>query len=152
MTRKWLTCLAVAFSLQACMPDVAYDKYQSAPLTGWERNDTLFYDVPRLPQGGRYGMEMGLRINDDYPFMALTLIVEQTVFPQRKVLCDTINCQLYDQQGRRLSGGISYYQYTFPVRDMLLRPGDSLRVTIHHGMKKEILPGVSDVGISLRRL
>lgn len=96
-------------------------------------------------------MEMGLRVTGDYPFMALTLVVEQTVLPKGNIARDTIDCQLFDRQGRHLGGGISYFQYTFPVKSMRLKAGDSLRVTIYHDMKKEILPGVSDVGISLRK-
>lgn len=96
-------------------------------------------------------MEMGVRINGEYPFMALTLIVEQTVLPKGTIMHDTVNCRFFDQQGRQLSGGISYFQYTFPIRTINLRTGDSLHITIRHGMKKELLPGISDVGISMRR-
>lgn len=142
---------AVALSLSACTPNVVYNKYQPAPLTGWERNDTLFFDVPKLAQGGAYDMEMGVRINGEYPFIALTLIVEQTVLPKGTIMRDTVNCRFFDQQGRQLSGGISYFQYTFPIRTINLRTGDSLHITIRHGMKKELLPGISDVGINMRR-
>lgn len=151
MKLRWIGWWAVAFLFSACTPNVVYNKYQSAPLTGWDRNDTLFFEVPKLTHGGAYDMEMGLRINGDYPFMALTLIVEQTVLPKGNVVCDTVNCQFFDQQGRQLSGGISYFQYTFPIRTVNLQANDSLHVTVRHGMKKEILPGISDVGISLRR-
>lgn len=34
---------------------------------------------------------------------------------------------------------------------MTLVPGDSLQISVRHDMKREILPGVSDVGIKIEK-
>ncbi|MBP7359673.1 MAG: gliding motility lipoprotein GldH, partial [Prevotella sp.] len=47
--------------------------------------------------------------------------------------------------------GISYYQYNFNISHIELHKGDSIHVCIRHNMKREILPGISDVGFSLGR-
>ena len=46
---------------------------------------------------------------------------------------------------------MSYYQYQVPVNDITLQQGDSLHICVRHDMKREILPGISDVGIKMTR-
>ena len=67
------------------------------------------------------------------------------------VVTDTVACQLTDRKGNAAGKGISYHQYQFPVTELMLQDGDSLFVSIRHDMKREILPGISDVGFSLTR-
>lgn len=143
-------CVA-ALLLASCMQDVVYDKYESTPLSGWEKNDTLSFSVPHMQRNGDYDVGLGLRINTLYPFMGLTLIVEQTVFPAQERRIDTLDCKLIDKNGKSLGQGVSYYQYNFPINHWALKQGDSLQVYVRHDMKREILPGISDIGIQLRQ-
>ena len=46
---------------------------------------------------------------------------------------------------------MSVYQFAFPVADVDLNEGDSVQIRIRHDMKREILPGIADVGIKLSR-
>lgn len=135
----------------ACTGDKVYDHYNHTPIAGWEKIDTLKFDVPPLANTGLYATSMGLRINNAFPFISMTLIVEQTVIPSNKTVIDTINCPLMDTNGRVKGKGIGFYQYRFPVSVMTLQKNDSLHITIRHDMKREILPGVSDVGIEMER-
>lgn len=135
----------------ACTGNKVYDHYDHTPIAGWEKIDTLKFDVPPLRKSGLYATSMGLRINNSFPFISMTLIVEQTVLPANRTVIDTINCPLTDKNGRVRGKGIGLYQYRFPVSVMTLHENDSLHITVRHNMKREILPGVSDVGIELAR-
>lgn len=135
----------------SCHRKTVYDHYVHTPISGWERNDTLFLDVSPIASSGNYAETLGLRINGTYPFMGLTLIIEQTSFPQYITRKDTLNCQLIDENGTVKGQGVSYYQYTFPLTDLQLHEGDSLHIAIRHDMKREILPGIADIGIQLSR-
>ncbi len=135
----------------ACTGNKVYDHYDHTPIAGWEKIDTLKFDVPPLKKSGLYATSMGLRINNSFPFISMTLIVEQTVLPANRTVIDTINCPLTDKNGRVRGKGIGLYQYRFPVSVMTLHENDSLHITVRHNMKREILPGVSDVGIELER-
>ena len=64
----------VMMILTACDGKV-YDTYRHTSLEGWERNDTLCYDVTKMAQAGDYLVELGLRTDYDFPFVAITLIV-----------------------------------------------------------------------------
>lgn len=142
----------VAVSLSACDNGTVYDKYNHTPITGWEKNDTLFFNVPAQKKNGRYRQEIGLRTNAAYPFTGLTLVVEQTVEPGHRQFTDTLDCRLSDDKGNILGQGISYFQYNFILSDVELFEGDSLHVCVRHIMKREILPGISDIGLKMTRI
>lgn len=142
---------AALFVLAACNRRLVYDKYVGTPISGWEKNDTLSFEISPVDSSAAYASRLGLRITDAYPFTALTLIVEQHVYPRDEVFIDTLRCQLSDRRGNAVGKGVSYHQYQFPITTLNLQHGDSIHVRIRHDMKREILPGVSDVGISLRR-
>lgn len=145
-------------SLASCKDSLVYDSYSHTPIAGWEKNDTLSFDIPPLAMAGYYQEQLGLRITGAYPFMGLTLIVEQTIYPNEhdkydkieKV--DTIQCALIDNNGVTKGQGISSYQYNFPVNVYRMNANDSLHVTIRHDMKREILPGISDIGFKISRI
>lgn len=141
--------IIAATALQSCNESKVYDKYDHTPLSGWEKNDTLRFDIPRLTADGMYESTLGLRITDNYPFMGLTLIVEQRLMPTDTIFTDTVKCELTDRNGKTRGKGVSYYQFRFPVKKMQLSKGDSLHIRVRHDMKREMLPGISDVGISL---
>ncbi len=141
----------LATLLLSCSSNVVYDKYEHAPLSGWERNDTLVFNVPKMTEDATYCQSVGLRMTGTFPFTSLSLIIEQHVCPSGKVVADTIKCPITDERGNFLGDGISAYQYSFQLRELTLSRGDSLHVTVRHNMKREILPGVSDVGLLLQR-
>lgn len=152
-----LTLFAAAFTglsatiLAACSTNTVYDSYEHAPVSGWEKNDTLVFDVPRMTAAGNYRQQIGLRMTGTYPFTSISLIVEQKVIPSGRVLTDTLKCQVTDERGNFLGQGISAYQYSFDLKELTLNSGDSLHVTVRHNMKREILPGVSDIGLEMKR-
>lgn len=153
MKKKFFSLCALASLLMAsCYSGTIYDKYNHTPLTGWEKNDTLSFEVPKLTEAGTYQPQLGLRINGAYPFMSLTLIVEQTVYPSKRVVTDTLDCKLINRKGISTGQGISYYQYNYPLHTLELASGDSLRIRVRHDMKREILPGISDIGIKYKKL
>lgn len=137
--------------LFACNEGKVYDRFQHTPLSGWEKNDTLTFDVPPMRQSGNYQAKLAMRINSSFPFKSLTLIVEQTVLPHRNKYVDTLDCELIGNNGIAQGRGISYYQYDFNITQLKLQQGDSLHIKVRHDMKREILPGISNVGITLIR-
>lgn len=142
--------LAVAIGLASCDRKTIYYHYEHAPIAGWEKNDSLSFDIPPV-SAGLYREELGLRIDSDYPFMGLSLVIKQTILPSGYVHRDTLNCNLVDKDGNHKGTGISFYQYNFHVNTLRLQEGDSLHITVRHNMKREIMPGVADIGIRLDR-
>ena len=133
----------------SCTTNTVFDSYAHTPLSGWEKNDTLTFNISPLVVDGAYCESVGVRMTNTFPFTSISLIVEQHVYPKGSVLTDTIKCQITDQRGNFLGSGVSSYQYSFPLRELILSKGDSIHISVRHNMKREILPGVSDVGLKI---
>ncbi len=145
----WLT---VALTFIGCNRNTVYSHFESIRFEGWDAGDTLSFTIAHVKDSGHYEGIVGLRTTVDYPFRGLTVVVEQFVSSGRSFFSDTVNAQLVDEDGIVLGKGTSTYQYSFPFRQYHLNKGDSLHVTIHHYMKREILPGIMDVGFTMKRI
>lgn len=149
---KTVGLLIVIISLITMMTScekVTYYHFNHTAVSGWEKNDTLIYDIPPLSEPGTYREYISLRIGEAYPFKSVFLIIEQKIFPGKRMICDTISYNLVNEKGERNGYGISHYQYNYLLREKDFRRGDSLHITIRHDMKREILPGISDIGFKL---
>lgn len=159
-----------------CMEGTVYHHYEHLPVAGWEKTDTIMFGIPPVDEQGIYNVRLGLRTTGQYPFMSITLIAEQqtiavadtlshesaadsmnlepvasTLSRERPVIRYTLPCRLMNTRGNTQGQGINYYQYDFIIADISLNAGDSLRIGIRHDMKREILPGLSDLGIIVRK-
>ena len=83
-TVYFIVLTAIVHILSACSGSTVYDEYAHTPIAGWEKNDTLSFEVSPLLEPGHYKQSLGLRITGAYPFMGLTLIVEQTVYHRNR--------------------------------------------------------------------
>ncbi len=137
--------------LSACIGSTVYHQYKNVPVAGWEKNDTLVFEVPEMQAKDTYQLQLGLRVTGDYPFQGLTLIVEQQTNSLLPTRSDTLNCNIFNKHGNPVGHGVSHYQYQFPLSDVPLDSGQSLRISVRHDMKREILPGITDIGIELSR-
>lgn len=146
-----VSALVVALFTVACDRKTVFDRYAHTPQNGWEKNDTIAFSVDSIRQSGEYMEEIGVRTNGQYPFMALALAVHQTVKPSGVVHDTTVNCTFMHKNDRPVSNGIGYSQFSFPLKTVRMEVGDTLHVVIRHNMKREILPGVSDIGFKLTR-
>lgn len=147
--RRLLVALAVALALAGCHRHTLYHHFEHPPLSGWDRADTLIFPVASARQEAVMQREVELRISEKYPFQHLTLIVEQTTLPAGILRRDTVNCNLVDQDGNVLGKGITLFQYRFALPATATREGDSLTIAVRHNMKREMLPGITDVGLRL---
>lgn len=107
--------------------------------------------MPPMKVAGGYREDISMRLSSDYPFMGLTLIVDQTVYPGKRHVRDTVNCRAVDGEGNVNGRGIGFYEYDYPLTHLKLNAGDSLQISVRHDMKREILPGIADVGIKVTR-
>lgn len=152
MSKSHLFASLLVVALCACNEGKVYDHYEHTSLNGWEKVDTLKYNVPHLEESGKYSIDIGLRATKGYPYQSITLIMERTVFPSKEVHADTVNCKIVSPKGKVLGRGVTLNQYHLHIDETYLQKGDSLHINITHNMKREILPGISDVGIEVTRM
>lgn len=143
------TIMAVALTMTSCNRQMIYSHYESIDTEGWERHDCKGFHVA-IEDKGTYTETIGLRTTGCYPFTNLTIIVTQQAQRSGIQRTDTLNTVLTDEEGYKLGQGTNYRQMDIPLPNIELEAGDSLFVSIRHIMESEILPGVSDVGVSLK--
>lgn len=143
--------LLAAISLTGCDEKRVYDHFVHTPNNGWEKTDFLSFPIPSISNDGEYELTLQLRTDHNFPFKSVVLISDSEVLPDGITTSDTLVCKLTDNQGNKLGPGINIYQYSFPLKKLNLHKDDSLNISIHHDMKREMLPGIVNVGIKLEK-
>lgn len=142
-----LALAMVALITTACHHGVIYNHYEHVDNDGWERTDTMHFYIPRVAESGIYRQQVMLRTNNSLPFQTVNIVVEQDIYPRGEKKRKRIDCRLVEENGHVTGQGISCYQYTFDLDKAELYEGDSLHIYVMHHMKRETMPGITDVGI-----
>lgn len=133
----------------ACHNTTIYNDYQHTHLKGWKKNNRLNFHVPPMQDAATCQQYIGIRLTDLYPFQTLSLIIQQTIYPENETLSDTLNFEVIDEQGQLRGNGLNISQMELPFRSVTLKEGDSIHVTIQHNMRRDILEGISDIGLRI---
>lgn len=145
----YITVMAITALLTGCDRHTVYNHFEHTSISGWERNDTLVFVTSPLAAGS-YDEQLALRISGQYPFMSVSLVVEQTAQPTHQLIRDTLVCNLIDKEGIIKGHGVSSYQYLFPLKRVRVEDETTLHIAVYHDMKREILPGITDLGIIIK--
>lgn len=148
-----LLCICLSLTIMACRQKPAFFAFHSTPVEGWEQGDTLHFHVDSIEQTGNYHMLMGIRYSaaTAYPFQSLWLVVRQHWHKPEMQRCDTVECKLTNADGDIKGTGVSIYQVEQPFMDLQLEQGATADISINHIMRREMLPGITDVGLKISR-
>ncbi len=143
--------VVVLWSLTACTNNTLLHHYQSIGHEGWSRGDTLLFSLPsdsvnEVP----CLLFVELRLTPLYPYSTLCLVAEEEwdgTVSQR----DTLLFTLSDSTGNLCGRGLNLLQYEQSLRPLTLRPASHGQLRLRHIMSREVMPGVNDVGIKLKR-
>jgi len=147
----------------ACHDGRVYDRFKTMPDIGWEKEDTVTFALSPAKAAAVCLPSVGLRIDRTYPLSNLSLIVRQTLTPTgqtagdslppaERTRTDTLSLNLTDARGLLSGQGINFLEYDLPLPHALsISTGDSLTVRIVHDMRRDLLPGVTDLGLVLRK-
>ena len=142
--------LTAVWGMTSCgRQKTVYANYEHVDDTAWEKIDTIIFNVPPLETAGTYREKIGLRLADNYPFMTLSMEMKLVVIPKGMVYISEHKFSVIDEIGNSKGKGLSLHQYDFNIGEVELEQGDSLHIRLAHNMKREILPGVVDLGFIL---
>lgn len=150
--RKSLILLFAASLCMACDEQTVYHTFQSLPTEGWQRKDTLFFDITIPDSATLYNISVEVRNRNNYPYQNLPLLIYYDSPEAQNIKKDTLEMKLADSAGIWLGDGWGgLYQST--LRAGLIRIGKAgeYRFKITHLLPDEVLPGINDVGIRLKR-
>ena len=126
-----LSALVVLAIFSSCAGDGCRSvQYESVDEASWGAFEPLSFTLGPVPSAGPYDLRLLLRMSSAHPYPYKSLFVE----------------------GRQQWGtdGINLHQYDYAISSRHCRPADSVRIALRHLMRKEEIPGVSNVGIALQ--
>ncbi len=136
---------AVCF-LASCGGDTLYFSYQPIDKGEWEKSDDVHFDVAMPQYEGRCKSFIVLRTNDTYPYKNLSVFVES----RRKndsMMVKRIDFDLTKSEAK----GMRHNDYTIPFKEFNVNKDDTIHVRISHNMRTNLLKGITDVGIKIKR-
>ena len=151
--KKWCVfSLVLALLVCGCEREktVCFE-YCHTPIEGWEQHNVLSFKLDTVKQSGDYSLDVSLRTTSAYPFQSLWLLVKTQLVAPVASTEDTLVCVLTDKQGIHSGHGISFYQNDYLVTNLKLHRGQSGNITVSHIMRRNILPGISDVGVTVKK-
>ena len=109
----------------ACAPEertLCYS-YRAVDAKGWEQHDGVTFNSDTVRISGNYAITVGLRTTAAYPFPT----------------------------GRNHGHGVSIFEQLCPLKQVHMETGQTVTVSINHIMRRVMLPGITDVGLIIRK-
>jgi gliding motility-associated lipoprotein GldH len=136
--------------LTACTFEETYFAFQSVPDSQWDKQEELRFEVPITDISTPYKITLELRNNDKYAYRNLCVLVDCQIPDGGLWLSDSVNVKLANKTGKWYGKGIALYEYSTPYRSNVQYPDTGTYIyTIRHGMKENLLNGISDVGLRI---
>lgn len=147
---RYALCYATCLLLIACTDGTMLHTYKPLPQEGWDRSDTLVFDIPQAETDIDGTLTVGLRTAAHVGMQSIALAVE---------LCDakgnchrnTLHYPLTDSDGNALAKGVNHHQYETQHLPLHLKKGQQTTVRIHHLMTHDTMVGITEVGIKIDR-
>lgn len=149
---KGIILLFVAGLLSACDKQTVYHSFQSLPVEGWMRKDTLFFKVDVPDSLTYYKLSIETRNRNNYPYQNLSLSVCYDSPDSISLPADTVLLTLADDKGIwRGDGWGGLYQTAIPAGSIRINKPGIYNFKIAYVLPDERLQGLNDIGIKLER-
>lgn len=154
MINRLLTKLLTLFLMSVLMVSCGHNKahyYEFRELSqeGWAVNERCNFETELNDTVRGYNIYVDVRHQGNYPYQNLWLFVER-MSPDSTVVNDTIACDLADYTGKWLGKGSgSVYLFSVPYENFQIEVPGNYVFGIRHGMRDEILKGISAIGLRI---
>lgn len=149
---KYIILLFIVGALGACDKQTVYHTFRSVPQEGWKRQDTLFFDVAVPDSQTYYKLTVEIRNRNTYPYQNINLSIGYEDPESKRVQVDTLKAVLASKEGIwKGDGWGGLYQSAFSAGSIKIGRSGNYLFKIAYTLPDEILPGINDVGIKLRR-
>jgi len=141
---------SLTVGLQSCDGNRYFEQNIEILNNNWAYNDAQNFYVDITDTTSSFNFYLNIRNTTDYPYANLYLFI-QTTFPDSVYARDTIEFQLANVDGRWMGEGYGEYKYShFILREAMRFSQKGVHeFSIEHGMRKDTLSGISDIGIRL---
>ena len=148
---KYILLPLLLLLLTTCAQDEIFSEFHSFPRAEWDKLQAVRFETPVHDISVPYHVNIELRHNNQYPFRNIWLFVEYQT-PSGSIRVDTLDTYLADTYGKWYGKGISLYACSFRYQEYVQYPDTGTYVyTIRHGMRTDVLTGVSDIGLCISK-
>ncbi len=142
----------LALSMYSCNRKIVFSDYKALKGSKWHQDSILRFDMTVPDSTKIYNLFLNVRNEGRYGYSNLWLFVKITP-PNGKVLNDTIELSLANQEGKWLGSGLGdIYDMKYPYKQTTIFPSAGYyRFEVRQGMRTEdgILRGIRDFGMTL---
>lgn len=137
----------------ACTDDVYYEEFQTVDQEMWNMNTSKAFSFHIQDTSSVYRLIYTIRNTTDYPYSNLYFFTSTTHAGQDSKR-DTVEFMLADKYGKWLGSGFGKIRESrFLIREQFSFPDTGVYVIdIEHGMRDEVLRGITDVGVRIEKV
>lgn len=155
MKKMFLTFIMIIITLSfwACDENRIFEKNKKIPESGWNKLEMIRFEVPIQNTIIRYNFYINIGNTTDYKFSNLFLFIK-TIYPDRNISRDTVECTLSDKNGLWLGNGMgSLKNNNILFRKGFLFPKSGLySFEFEQAMRVDVLKGISNIGLRIEKL
>jgi gliding motility-associated lipoprotein GldH len=144
--------IAGATLFASCNKDIVYSEYRKFKDYEWHANDKASFEVEITDTRSLNNISLMIRHADSYPFNNIFLFVT-TKYPDGKVLKDTMEVVLANQQGQwQGSGSGDIFDFKVPIKkNVRFQQAGKYEFIFEQGMRTDPLPLIMDFGFEIEK-
>jgi gliding motility-associated lipoprotein GldH len=144
--------LASFVLLSSCNNNIVYTDSTSMPGKRWDLMNILSFRVPVEDTLSSNNVTFTIRSGSSYPFRNIYFFVK-TISPDGKSITDTLEYFLADEKGAWFGRGFGdVHELNLPYKSNVFFPRKGIyQFNIQHGMRKETLDGIYDIGLRIEK-
>lgn len=145
--RKSLLFIITALCLSACSGDIVYSHFYPMKSKEWHMDSVICFDYTIDDANASYNMIVYVRHTERYPYQNMWLFINNAG------KTDTIEFYLADDRGQWLGDqhhGIIEMPVLYEDAKQFADTG-VYQLSVQQGMREEMLPGITDIGLEIRR-
>lgn len=148
-----LTLAVIALLISACDKKRVFDATTAIPEHNWNIHNKISFDIPITDTISKHNIFINLRNGNDYPYANLYLFLT-TKLPNKKVIRDTLECKLANDQGKWHGKNISALidNQILYKKNILFPYAGNYTFEIEQAMRTENLTDVFDVGVRVEKM
>ncbi|MFM9006276.1 MAG: gliding motility lipoprotein GldH [Flavobacteriales bacterium] len=149
--KKLLLIALGCCSLISCETESEFEGNQAIRPDGWKATDAVHFEFETNDTIKLHNFYLDIRNREDYPYSNIFFFVEME-FPNGNKSIDTVECMLADAQGKWLgepTANLFDHEFLYQ-RGKQFPLGGRYKIDIRHGMRNELLTGVTDIGFKLK--
>ena len=148
-----LFSLGMVILFSSCDRNRITDDFHTIPHARWDKDSVQIFSFDILRRRQNHNIYFNVRNDQNYGFSNLWLFVTLNT-PTKESKCDTIQLVLAESNGKWLGKGFSgtYTNRLIYMRNVFFPESGKYSVRIQHGMRPDILKGISAIGIRVEKV